>query len=336
MTIILTQGDPAGIGPEVILAGLDRWRPPSDARLIVLGYPDHFRPIGSATAPGPFRTLSAWAAGPSNPGIIWAQPDEPAYGRPVRPGQLSELAAGAARQCLEEALGWLLSGRADGLCTGPIHKAAMARVGFPYPGHTEFLAARSGARPVAMLLVGGGLRVALATVHEPIARVPQLINTADLVELLRLLACSLPDFGLEAPRIAVAGLNPHAGEEGRFGREELEVIAPAVEVARARGVDARGPYSADTVFARARAGEFDAVLAMYHDQGLIAVKTLDFHGAVNVTLGLPFVRTSPDHGTALDLAGRGLARPDSMIAALQLAFGLAAERRRRSASVPAR
>ena len=215
-------------------------------------------------------------------------------------------------------------GRARALCTAPIAKAALAEgAGFAFPGHTEFLAHLAGDVPVAMMLASPVLRVVPATIHVALSEVPRLL-TADLIEgTARLLHAALRDqWGIEAPRIAVAGLNPHAGESGRMGTEDRDVIAPAVARLRAAGLDVSGPFPADTLFhAAARAG-YDAALCMYHDQALIPLKALDFAGGVNVTLGLPFVRTSPDHGTAFGIAGRNEADPASMIAALELAAQL--------------
>lgn len=270
---------------------------------------------------------------PAEPGLYFLRPGGPELDVAVRPGSGSKAGAQAAIASIERAVEAALAGDADAICTAPIHKSTLRSAGFKHPGHTELLAERSGTTDYAMMLEGGGLRVALATIHVPLASVPGLLDRSELVRLMKLLNRSLVDFDVDLKagkaRIAVAGLNPHAGEGGLLGDEEIRIIAPAIEEARAGGVDARGPFAADTIFHRARSGEFDAVLAMYHDQGLVAVKTLDFHGGVNTTLGLPFVRTSPDHGTGYDIAGTGAARPDSMIAALASAYRQAAARRDR-------
>lgn len=233
-------------------------------------------------------------------------------------GQPTEAGARAAVEALESAAASLLSGEWDAVVTGPVSKQALHRVGYPFPGQTEFFAARAGREDYAMCLTGGGLTVALVTAHVPTADVAGLLCTAEIVRVGRLLEAFLKCTGHAAPRIAVAGFNPHAGEGGDIGREEIDIIAPAVaELARSGNFS--GPYPPDTVFHRAVGGTFDGVLCMYHDQGLIPLKLLAFDSGVNVTLGLPFVRTSPDHGTAFDIAGKNLARPDSMIAAIRLA-----------------
>jgi 4-hydroxythreonine-4-phosphate dehydrogenase len=217
--------------------------------------------------------------------------------------------------------------------TAPISKAPLYEAGFKFPGHTEFLgeltrAARfEGERGPVMMLTAKDLRVTLVTVHEPIARVPGLITLEAIVSAALVTAEALRrDFGIRQPRLAVAGLNPHAGESGSIGREEVEIVAPAIERLRELGIDAAGPYPADTMFPEPMRALYDAAVCLYHDQALIPVKMLDFWGGVNVTLGLPIVRTSPDHGTAFDIAGRGIARPDSLIAAIRLADEIAARR----------
>jgi 4-hydroxythreonine-4-phosphate dehydrogenase len=222
---------------------------------------------------------------------------------------------------LEEAAGLLQSREIHGVVTGPICKKAMAKVGFPFPGQTEFFADRAGITDFAMCLTGGPLTVALTTIHVPVRDVASLLQTPEIVRVGRLLAAFVQQRLGRPPRIAVAGLNPHAGEGGQFGDEEERIIAPAIaELARAG--EFSGPLSPDTVFHRAAQGEFDAVLCMYHDQGLIPLKLLAFDTGVNVTLGLPFPRTSPDHGTAFDLAGTGRAKHGSMLAAIKLAAAI--------------
>jgi 4-hydroxythreonine-4-phosphate dehydrogenase len=220
-----------------------------------------------------------------------------------------------------------LQGAVDAICTCPIHKANLHRHGFGFPGHTEFLRDLTTARRVVMMLAGPRLRVSLVTIHEALNRVPGLITPEGLAETIRITGESLVrDFGLPAPRIAVAALNPHAGEDGRFGTEERDVIEPTVKGLSGAGWSVHGPFSADTLFFRAFQGEFDAVVAMYHDQGLIPVKLAHFHEAVNVTLGLPIIRTSVDHGTAYDIAGTGTAHAGSLEAAVELAARMARHR----------
>jgi 4-hydroxythreonine-4-phosphate dehydrogenase len=243
-------------------------------------------------------------------------------------GKPSRESALAAARALEMAATLTRRGDLDAIVTGPIHKARMSEVGFTFPGQTEFFAERCGVKNFAMCLTGGKLTVALVTTHIALNEVPRALKQSEIVRVGLLLVDFLRSRSIEQPRIAVAGLNPHAGESGKIGREEIEIIAPAVEeLNRSPITDHRslftGPYSPDTVFHRAAEGEFDAVLCMYHDQGLIPLKLHAFRSGVNVTLGLPFPRTSPDHGTAFAIAGKGVAQPDSMIAAINLAVELA-------------
>lgn len=272
-------------------------------------------------------------ATPSDAAAVFARAlpliDTPSAGA-IAPGEPDAAGAGAAFEALERGVGLAREGAAGGLVTGPVGKAQMYAIGFRHPGQTEFVAERCGvaAENVAMLLVGGGLRAAPVTIHTALADVPGALSTALIVARGRAVARALVrDFGIAAPRIVVAGLNPHAGEGGALGREEIDIIAPAVAELVAEGIDARGPFAADGLFhARARAG-YDAALCMYHDQALIPVKALGFDEGVNLTVGLPVVRTSPDHGTAFAIAGRGLADPGAMIAAIRLAAECAARRR---------
>jgi 4-hydroxythreonine-4-phosphate dehydrogenase len=253
-----------------------------------------------------------------------------APGRPARAGGPAQLAY------LEAAYAAVAAGEADALCTAPVSKAQVQRVDSRFVGHTEWLEAKSGAARSVMMLAGKRLRVALVTNHLQLAKVPRAVTSSGILGTLSVTHAALRgDFGLDAPRIAVCAMNPHAGDEGAFGDEERRVVAPALGRARRLGVPATGPYPADSVFFRAAAGEFDAVVALYHDQGLIPVKLLDAVAgdpAVNVTLGLPIVRTSPDHGVAYDLAGKGRASEKSMLAALRLAAQLAIRRKRARAS----
>jgi 4-hydroxythreonine-4-phosphate dehydrogenase len=220
-----------------------------------------------------------------------------------------------ARRCL--------AGELDALVTAPLSKQLLRDAGYRFAGHTELLAHLSGTKKFAMMLVGGPLRVALVTIHVPLARVPRLLSAAKILNVIELSHQACRQFGIRRPKIGVAGLNPHAGEDGLLGGEERRLIAPAVRRAVRKGLDVTGPWPADTLFHQAYHGRFDAVVAMYHDQGLAPLKMIAFDTGVNLTLGLPFVRTSPDHGTAFDIAGKGKARPDSMIAAINLAARLA-------------
>jgi 4-hydroxythreonine-4-phosphate dehydrogenase len=244
--------------------------------------------------------------------------------RPRTPGKLDPANSRYVLEVLDRAIDGCLSGEFDAMVTAPVQKSVINDAGIVFTGHTEYLAERSRAAHVVMMLVGGGLRVALATTHMALKEVPGAITRANLVEDLKVLDADLRKrFHIRRPRILVAGLNPHSGESGHFGTEDLEVIAPAVAEARNAGIDASGPLPADTIFVPARVKEADCVLAMYHDQGLPVLKYASFGRGVNVTLGLPFVRTSVDHGTALDLAGTGKADPGSLIEAVKLAIELA-------------
>jgi 4-hydroxythreonine-4-phosphate dehydrogenase len=253
---------------------------------------------------------------------------------PVTPGTPSAAHAPFIVRWIETAVGLALSGQARGVVTAPIAKAPLYEAGFRFPGHTEFLADLTAGAPMAgergpvMMLASGDLRTVLVTIHEPYAAAPGLLSVARIVHVARVTEQALRrDFGVKAPRLAVAGLNPHAGESGAIGREEVEIIAPAVAALKALGIDAAGPRSADTLFHAEARGTYDAAVCMYHDQALIPVKMLDFWGGVNITLGLPIVRASPDHGTGFDIAGQGIARADSLIAAIRAAAGIAARRR---------
>jgi 4-hydroxythreonine-4-phosphate dehydrogenase len=252
------------------------------------------------------------------------------YGAPSHvPFDLGRLSADAGRAAYDNvvrAVDDARRGVVDAIATAPINKEAWRLAGLPWSGHTDLLAHLTGAGDVAMMFYSDPLRVVLATIHIPLADVPRTLTRESLESTIVLTANALPLFGFERPRIAVAGLNPHAGEHGLFGREEQDAIEPAVSASRAEGIQVSGPFPGDTIFLRAHRGEFDAVIACYHDQGLIPVKLLAFGQAINVTLGLPIIRTSVDHGTAFDIAGKGVADAESMIAAVLLAARLAAKR----------
>jgi 4-hydroxythreonine-4-phosphate dehydrogenase len=241
-------------------------------------------------------------------------------------GKLSAAAGQAAYETILRAVRDAKAGGVQAMATAPINKEALALAGLPWRGHTDMLAALTNTHDVAMMFYSEKLRVVLATIHIPIAEVPSALTIASLGAIIRLTAEAMPEFGFRKARIALAGLNPHAGEHGVIGQEEEQVLIPAVEQGRKAGVDITGPWPGDTVFTRALRGEFDVVIACYHDQGLIPVKLIAFGEAVNVTLGLPIIRTSVDHGTAFDIAGRGQANPESMIHAVLLAARLAARR----------
>jgi len=244
-------------------------------------------------------------------------------------GKMDDRLAANAVAYLDLAIDDALSSRIDAVVTAPINKAALRRAGFRLDGHTGYLAQKSGVTDYAMMFVGGGLKVVLVTVHIALAAVSDRITESAVLEKIRLTDRHLRRwFGMDSPRIAVCGLNPHAGEEGMFGEEESQRMLPAIRTAQSEGIAVSGPYPADTVFNRCKNGEFDVVIAMYHDQGLLPVKLLAFNEGVNITIGLAFVRTSPDHGTAYDIAGKGVAHPGSMIAAILLAAEIASRLRK--------
>jgi 4-hydroxythreonine-4-phosphate dehydrogenase len=282
--IAITEGDPAGIGPEIAR------RAAADPRVLA-----QCEPVLYGAAPG----------------------------ATFEPGVLSAEAGKAAYEAICRATADAQRGDVAAISTAPINKEALRLAGYPWNGHTDLLAHLTGADHVAMMFFSDELRVVLATVHVPLADVPRLLTQNLVEQTIALTARELPKFDKMQPRIAVAGLNPHAGEHGLFGSEEQRAIVPAIERCRARGIDVSGPFPADTIFVRARRGEFDVVVACYHDQGLIPVKLVAFGKAVNVTIGLPIIRTSVDHGTAFDIAGKGIADAESMVAAVLLAARLA-------------
>ena len=306
-TIAVTSGEPAGVGPELCAALLAEH---GESRLLLIGD----------------RDLLARAAGRALPeeSILHVP-----LAAPVVPGRLDPANARYVLALLDAGIDGCLDGSFDALVTAPVHKGVINDAGIPFTGHTEYLAARCGADLPVMMLVGGGLRVALATTHLPLSQVSSALTAARLEQVIRVLDADLrAKFGCVAPRILVCGLNPHAGEGGHLGREEIEVIEPVLERLRTEGFGLTGPVPADTAFLPERLAGHDAVLAMFHDQGLPVLKHASFGHAVNVTLGLPIVRTSVDHGTALDLAGSGRADAGSLRAALRLAVELCAARRR--------
>ena len=315
----ISLGDPTGIGPEVVVRALAT-RP----HCAVTVFGDE-----AVLARAAKLTGVAWPAGATVVPVTRLDPTS------IPPGKPSQVAGAAQVAYLEAATTAVLSGQTAGLVTAPISKEWAGRAGFAFPGHTEYLAARAGIADFAMMLAGPRLRVTVVTGHIALSEVPGALSVDGIARTTLLTARALRrDFGIARPRVAVAGLNPHAGEAARFGDEEPRLVAPAIARARERlaaeGSEAEvsGPHVPDVVFRRAAAGEFDGVVALYHDQGLIPIKLLHFDDAVNVTLGLPFVRTSPDHGTAYDIAGTGQARPDSFGAALDLAMHMAHTRGR--------
>ncbi|WP_421737722.1 4-hydroxythreonine-4-phosphate dehydrogenase PdxA [Caulobacter sp.] len=327
--LALSAGDPAGIGAEIIAkawAAL-RWEGPP---FMVVGDARSLASAGSGvkvkTVTGPAQALDVFP-------VALPVLDIPLLS-PVIAGQPSSAHAAQIIRCIETGAGLALSGAVSGLVTAPIAKAPLYDAGFKFPGHTEFLAeltasavVHDGARGPIMMLTAGGLRATLVTIHKAHNDVSAALSVEAIVNAGLVTAQALKrDFGVARPRLALAALNPHAGESGALGREEIEIIEPAARALRDLGVEVMGPAPADTLFHAEARARYDGVLCMYHDQALIPVKMLDFWGGVNVTLGLPIVRTSPDHGTGFDIAGRGLARPDSLIAAIRLAAQIAARR----------
>jgi len=316
MPIAITAGEPAGIGPEITAAALAQW--------VAQGaQAQDFVVIGA-------RTVPERAAHAIGVGQVYGHHGVPirdvVVDAPVIPGRLDPRNAAHVLAMLDEAIDGARAGRYAAVVTAPVHKGVINDAGTPFTGHTEYLAARCGVERVVMMLTAGAsitervLRVALATTHLPLRAVPDALSIDGLVQTLVIIERDLRTrFRIAQPRIAVTGLNPHAGEGGKMGTEEGTVIAPAIEAARRQGCDICGPLPADTLFHLAYRGEFDAVVAMYHDQGLGPMKMIAFDSGVNWTLGLPFIRTSPDHGTAFDIAGKGVAREGSMLAAIRLA-----------------
>ena len=325
--LVLTMGEPAGIGGELALAS---WRRRAEGVPVfaLIDDPERLAALGESLGqPVPVRPIARIEEAPS----VWAEalPVLPApLSHPVLPGRPDPANAPAVIAAIERAVSLVQAGEAAALVTNPIQKQVLMAAGFAHPGHTEFLAALAGGglRPV-MMLASPRLRVVPATIHLALAQAIRLVDAPLILETARITAAALArDFGIAAPRLAIAGLNPHAGEGGAFGREEIEIIGPAIRQLRAEGLDVAGPLPADTMFHEAARARYDAAICLYHDQALIPIKTLDFDRGVNVTLGLPFIRTSPDHGTALDIAGRGTASAESLLAALGLAAEMARHR----------
>lgn len=331
--LAVTMGDPAGIGPELIVRAWQAEAASGRSVFAVYGDPQLFRERARALG---LAVDVAQIETPAQARDVFARA-LPVIGIPLAArcvaGRPDPTNAAAVIGAIDRAVRDTMSGAASAVVTAPIAKNVLYAAGFRHPGHTEYLAALAGeitgapAPDPVMLLAGGGLRVVPLTIHVPLAEVPRLVDGPLIERTTEILAAALVrDFGIAKPRIVIAGLNPHAGESGTIGREDEDIVAPAVARLRARGLDVSGPRSADTLFHPAARAGYDAVVAMYHDQALIPVKTLAFDEGVNITLGLPFVRTSPDHGTAFDIAGTGRANPASLLAAIGLAAEIAARR----------
>jgi 4-hydroxythreonine-4-phosphate dehydrogenase len=306
--LAITVGDPAGIGPEIVLKALASPEPPAADHIV-------FGPMSVLLE----RAQRFHLPTPQDSG---ARVVDVPVEEVITPGVISAPAGKAAAESVLRAIREVQGGRIDAIVTAPLHKESLHAAGYHWPGHTEMLAETAGVSDVAMMFVGGGLRVVLLTIHRALRSVPDAITPEEVERIVKLLHRELPRFGAATRRIAVCGLNPHAGEGGMFGREEQDCITPTVQRLRADGLSVHGPFAADTLFVRATRGEFDAVVACYHDQGLIPVKLASFGKAVNVTIGLPFVRTSVDHGTGFDIVEKGVADAGSLLEAMRLAATL--------------
>ena len=324
--IAVTMGDPAGIGPEIVAKLVAMADLP--ARPIVVGDVGVMQRAAQSYGGGQdIREIASVDEVSPSPGVIEVlQAGSPLDAPPL--GKVDATCGQAAFDAVRLAINLAKAGEISAIVTAPINKEALSAAGILYPGHTEMLADFGGAQKVAMMLANESLRVVLVTIHCSLREAIERITFDSVSEAIKLAHDGTRQFGIERPRVAVAGLNPHAGEGGLFGREEIEVIAPAIALAREAGIDVSGPWPGDTVFMQARQGRFDVVVAQYHDQGLIPVKYMGLEDGVNVTLGLPFVRTSPDHGTAFDIAGKGVADPASMKTALVQAARLVAARKK--------
>lgn len=330
--IAVTMGDPCGIGPEVIAKALNDPALHDLCDLIVVGDLEvmraHFARFSPKLKVIPLRKISE---GVFSEGVLHvldiAMAESQTGAACFQPGTLSSDAAMAALKSIEIASKLALRGEVDAIATAPINKEAMKGIGFAFPGHTEFFAAAAHTDDYGMMMAGSGMKIMLASIHVPLSEAISQLNVQDLLKIIRLTHGSLKrDFGRTHAHIAVAGLNPHAGERGILGQEEKDVVAPAIKQAQSEGLNVSGPYPADTLFHKLYQGQFDAAVALYHDQALIPIKLLAFGCAVNITAGLPFIRTSVDHGTAFDIAGRGIADSGSLREAVRCAAEMARHR----------
>ena len=320
--IAVTMGDAAGIGPEIIVKTFANVALCVEQPSFVIGDAGVLRRQAAAlNVELAIREVNSIAEVVPQPGVleVLQVPGADALPENLAVGEVSAAAGQAAFDAIRTGIELAVRGDIAGICTAPIHKEALAAAHVPYPGHTEMLADLSGTRDYAMMLVNPTLRTILVTVHCSMLDAIAKLSVESELRIIRLAHRAMRDLGIKRPRVAVAGLNPHAGEGGLFGREDLDIIAPAIRLAQAAGIDASGPWPGDTVFMNASRGRFDIVVAQYHDQGLIPVKLAGVEDGVNITVGLPFVRTSPDHGTAFDIAGKGIADPASLQLALRTA-----------------
>ncbi|MCX6992686.1 MAG: 4-hydroxythreonine-4-phosphate dehydrogenase PdxA [Kiritimatiellaeota bacterium] len=326
-TIAITLGDPGGIGPEVALKALYQNRWPATLRFVLIGSRTILR-RQAAQLRLPLPPVWQLSDGKNHTArIVNWEPEQDLEQKPMplnwQPGVIGKTQGQAAVRWIKEAVSGCMAGRFDALVTGPICKQSLYLAGLPFPGHTEFLAALTGTRSFAMMLLGGPLRVVLVTRHLPLAKVAESISRSAIQEAVQLAAQALPWLGVKQKKVGVCALNPHAGDNGVLGREEITTIRPVLCALRRKGLNIEGPVPGDVIFHQALQGRYGAVVAMYHDQGLGPLKMIAFEEGVNLTLGLPIVRTSPDHGTAFDIAGKGVAHAGSMVAAIRLAVRLA-------------
>lgn len=317
----ITIGDVCGIGPEVVIKAIKLLQDKHQSlRLLIIGDANAFKHFCAPWLDGQdILSIDDPLSARFESGILNILDMKNINLDNITQGKVCPEAGRASIEYIKTAVSLALSGKISKIVTAPISKEAIHKAGFPYPGHTQLLAELTSTTEYAMMFYSSKLKVILTTIHVALRDVPGMITTDMVLKTIRLSDKSLRcDFGIQSPLIAVAGLNPHAGENGAFGREDMEIIKPAIDMAVKQGIKAFGPYPADTVFLQAVKGKYDIVVAMYHDQGLIPLKLLAFDSAVNVTVGLPIIRTSPDHGTAFDIAGKGIANPQSMIEAIRL------------------
>lgn len=333
--ITITMGDPAGIGPEIILKALLRDDIYQVCRPIILGDIDVLRMVSKKIGSLSFHLIATPLDPKGRPGLVDVIPVSNLKEDSFIPGQPTINGGKAMVDYILKAVDINRSGQASAMVTCPINKELMHQAGYRFDGHTELLAKLTNTKDYVMMLAGDRLRVSLVTIHCALREVSQRLNREKIVKTIKITYKALEeDFAIERPHLAVAALNPHAGESGLFGMEDKEIIRPAVEEAKNDGLLVDGPFPADTIFYQAINGRFDAVVAMYHDQGLIPLKLLHFSDAVNITLGLPIIRTSVDHGTAYDIAGKGVADPSSLVAAIKMAAKIARARGRKQPKVP--
>jgi 4-hydroxythreonine-4-phosphate dehydrogenase len=325
----ITMGDPSGIGPEIIIKALSDPELCHLCRPVVFGDTMILESAGPSSEHVEMKAISHPGDAKGPLGVIHVIPTSFLSPDSITMGKGAPLGGKAMMTAIIRAVDMAMENALDGMVTCPINKALMHAAGYPYEGHTQYIAERTGTKHIVMMLAGGNFRVALATIHCALKEVPSRLDKLGIYRTITITHNALQkDFALSKPRLAVAALNPHGGEEKLFGTEEETVIRPAIEMARSEGYWVDGPYPADTLFQKVVSGHFDAVVAMYHDQGLIPIKLLHFSNAVNVTLGLPIIRTSVDHGTAYDIAGKGIADPTSLKAAIRMAVILSKNRKR--------